>query len=386
MNLRARHLLACLVLLVSPSPTRAGPPPTPEPEETPCEEKLFGREVGHRVQASLEGDRVRLTVRRTFLNPSSRYTEWQTWLELPRGGTVHGFALEDEGRWTDGVLLEAVEADARYEALKRQGSAPPRPVARLSADDTASVQLSLWNVPPRGAVTVRYDVWLRPSFARGRRFFTYPLPRGTPGPRPELTLVAPGLATDPRVEPGSLPSEEPVLEASWRDEPPGEVEARLGQVPWDAGSLSFLRLRTGRLSEAPVQARVVFVLAASHSVGSRGIAEQLELAGRYLQRLPDARAELVVFRRSAERLFGRLVPAAQWRQALEQLSSTRLEPGNGSHLDEGLKLAQQLLAEGQGPARVLVFTDGRLRKAFAAVPAAPSTSPALSPPPALRRP
>lgn len=371
----ARPLLACLALLLPSALVRAEPPTDPEPAESrPCEEEKFGREVGHRVEAHVEGDRVRLTVRRTFLNPSQRYTEWETDLTLPRGGTVHGFALEDEGRWTPGVLLPATEATQRYEALKRPGSAAPRPSARLSAENNHEVRLSLWNLPPRGAVTVRYEVWLRPSFAGGRRFFTYPAPSEGPGPRPELTLAAPSLAADVRVEEKHPEPDERELEASWRDEPTEGVEARWGVVPWDTGSLGFVQLRTGRLSEAPAQARVVFVLDASQSVGAQGIAEQLSLAEHYLQLLPDAQVEAVVFRRTAERLFRRFLPASQWRDALERLSPARLEPGNGSHLDEGLKLAQRVLAEGQGPARVLVFTDGRLRHAFTSVPAAPSTS------------
>ncbi|HEX5745102.1 MAG TPA: VWA domain-containing protein [Archangium sp.] len=208
----------------------------------------------------------------------------------------------------------------------------------------------------------------------GRKSFTYPLPECEQVPRPALTLVPASPGADVRLEPRSAGSWRPELEASWAAGTSRGLDARAGLVPWGDGSLGFLQVRAERLSEAPARARVVFVVDASHSVGPAGISRQVELAGEYLQWLPDAAAEVVVFRRSAERLFGRLIPASEWKTALATLPPERLAPGNGSHLDEGLKLAQRVLAEGSGPARVLALTDGLLRQAFEPVPPAPSTA------------
>ncbi|KFA90522.1 hypothetical protein Q664_27920 [Archangium violaceum Cb vi76] len=356
-----------------------GPGTATAEEPSLCEEDKLtgaerGQEVEHRVEARPEGDLVRFTVHRTFHNPRPRHTELEARFTLPREGTVHGLALESQGQWTEGLLLEAAQAKRRYEALRRKGPAAPRALALLSSEDGATVRLKLWNLPPRASVTVRYEVRARLAYAHGRKSFTYPLPECEHSPRPALTLVPASPGEDLRLEtPNSNPWRRE-LEASWEAGTARGLDARAGLVPWGTGSLGFLQVRAERLSEVPARARVVFVVDASHSVGPQGISRQLELAGEYLQWLPDATAEVVVFRRSAQRLFGRLIPASEWKTALATLPPERLAPGNGSHLDEGLKLAQRVLEDGSGPTRVLALTDGLLREAFEPVPPAPSTS------------
>ncbi len=336
------------------------------------------REVEHRVEARVEGDLVHLTVQRTFHNPGTRYTEWEESLSLPQGGTVHGFTLEAQGQRTEGVLLAADEAERRYDALRRKGKAAPRTVALLSEWGSEAVWLRLWNMPPQGSVTVHYRVRSRLAYARGRSSFTYPEPSDAERTRPVLTLAPPAPGADVRL----VRSEEPFdseeareLEVSWEPAPFQGIDARAGLLPWESGSLGFVQLRAAKhLSETPVRARVVFVVDASHSVGPEGIARQLAFTEKYLQRLPDAVAEVVLFRRSARRLFGRFVRASDWKASLAAVPAERLTAGNGSHLDEGLRLAQQVLSEGKGPARVLVLTDGLLRQAFEPAPPAPATS------------
>ena len=372
----SRALLACAVLLLlAPGAARATPPEDDDTEAVtePAEGPLV-HEESHRVEGRVEGGLVRLTVQRTWRNRTGDFLEWETELRLPPGATVHGFALASRGSWTEGVLLEASEAERRYEAVRAPGSAAPRLVARLT-HGTRGAWLSLWNLPPHAPVSVRYDVRLRPAWEPGQGAFPYPLPsEGTPEVRPSLTLTPPFAGASVRVEETKTPWNEPGLEVSWRERPLSGLEARAGVTPWKEGALGLLQLRTGKLSEAPSRARVVFVLDASHSVGPAGITRQLDLAERILQFLPDASVEGVVFRRSAERLFGHFLPTSEWRAAVKALPAARLAPGNGSHLDEGLRLAQRVLAENTGPARVIALTDGQLRHAFAPVAAAPSTS------------
>ncbi|WP_309891905.1 VWA domain-containing protein [Archangium sp.] len=357
MSLFPRPLAACLLLLLS----------------VPGTALAEGDEVEHRVEGRVEGEHALLTVYRTLRNPAARYVEQRHGFMLPPGGTVHGFALQAQGQWTEGLLLANSESERRYEALRRRGTAAPRTLARLSGYGSG-VELRLWNVPPRSSVTVRYDVRIRIRHAKGRSAFSYPLPwDDEAGPKPALTVAPPHPEADLRIEPGSALGQK-LLEVSWKPRPLDGIDARAGLAPWDTGTLGFLQVRAGRLSEAPTRARVVFVVDASHSVGAHGVTQQLTRAGDYLQLLPDAVAEVILFRRSAERLFGRLIPASEWKAALAALPAARLETGNGSHLDEGLRLAQQVLAEGTGPARVLALTDGKLRRAFEPVPAAPSTS------------
>ncbi len=357
-----RPLAACLLLFLS----------------VPGTALAEGDEVEHRVEGRVEGDHVLLSVYRTLRNTTARYVEQRHGFMLPPGGTVHGFALQAQGVWTEGVLLAASESERRYEALRRRGTAAPRTLARLS-EYGYGVQLLLWNVPPRSSVTVRYDVRIRVEQTRGRSSFSYPQPwdgeEGEEEPKPSLTLTPPHPEADVRIGPGRYSAlGQELLEVSWKPRPFDGIDARAGLAPWGSGTLGFLQVRAGRISEAPTRARVVFVVDASHSVGAHGVTQQLARAGDYLQLLPDAVAEVILFRRSAERLFGRFLPASEWTAALASLPAARLETGNGSHLDEGLRLAQQVLAEGTGPARVLALTDGRLRRAFEPIPPAPSTS------------
>jgi Mg-chelatase subunit ChlD len=161
------------------------------------------------------------------------------------------------------------------------------------------------------------------------------------------------------------------------------LAARLGRVV--AGRRAqFMRLELDvapRLAPLPRRLSVVFVLDASHSVGPELIRQQLRIARAYLAHVPDARFEIVLFRRQATRVvkgfaaargFDRLVTRAR-RQG-------RLAPGNGSHLERGLRAAAHALstdrALGRTP-RIVVLSDGLLRpgwrnvRALAALARAP---------------
>ncbi|MFY0568520.1 VWA domain-containing protein [Archangium lansingense] len=389
----ARWLLASILLVSSPVPVLAQPESccttntddddlSYEESFHPCREDDRGKELEHRVEARIEGDLAHLTVHRTFHNASQRYTELYDWLELPLDATVHGFALESQGSWTEGTLLAASEAGRRYAVLRRKGTAAPRTSARLSAAGDGA-DLHLWNLPPGASVTVRYDLRIRLGYTRGHSFFSYPLteresqpfkPCGGTDPRPVLTVAPPYPGAEVHIREARNQIARDALEASWPAKPFHGIDARAGFAPGGTGTVGFLQLRVGRLSEAPTRARVVFVMDASHSMGEELMTHQIALAREYLQHLPDATAEVVVFRRSAERLFGRLIPASEWETAVAALPAARLAPGNGSHLDEGLKLAQQVLQEGSGPARIIVLTDGLLRRAFDPLPPSPVTS------------
>ncbi|HWN67767.1 MAG TPA: proprotein convertase P-domain-containing protein, partial [Haliangium sp.] len=144
--------------------------------------------------------------------------------------------------------------------------------------------------------------------------------------------------------------------------------ARLGRAV-ASPTRSFVRLEVDaapQLRPVPRAPAVVFAIDASHSVEQAGIDAQLTLARAYLRHVPDARADVVLYRRRAERLVGRLVAPAELDAAIEQARARgRLAPGNGSALDAGMALAAETLRGQRGPGRVVVTTDGRLRTAFA---------------------
>jgi hypothetical protein len=108
----------------------------------------------------------------------------------------------------------------------------------------------------------------------------------------------------------------------------------------------------------------VFVADGSWSAADDGLRDQLALARGYLAHVPDASFEVVVFRRQAERLFGRFQSAARFDELATALPEHRRRLGNGSNLEQGVALAANLLADVRGPTRVVVITDGMTRAAF----------------------
>jgi subtilisin-like proprotein convertase family protein len=143
--------------------------------------------------------------------------------------------------------------------------------------------------------------------------------------------------------------------------------ARLGRVV-ASPEHAFARLEIDvapQLVPTPKRAQVVFAVDASFSVGSELLDAQLAVIRAYLTHLPDAEVELVVYRRRAQRLFGRFVPAAEVDAALAGARARgALALGNGSALDDAAKLAGTLLADRRGPRRLVIATDELVRSSL----------------------
>jgi subtilisin-like proprotein convertase family protein len=136
--------------------------------------------------------------------------------------------------------------------------------------------------------------------------------------------------------------------------------ARLGRVVASSAH-AFSRLEVDvapQLVPTPVRPQVVFVVDSSYSQGEAGVAAQLDLLAAYLTHVPDAQVELVTYRRRAQRVFSRFVPAKELALAIAA-AKTRgaFALGNGSALDEGARLAVTALADRKGPRRVVIATD-----------------------------
>ncbi len=142
---------------------------------------------------------------------------------------------------------------------------------------------------------------------------------------------------------------------------------RLGRVV-ASGAHAFSRLELDvapRVSAVPKRAQVVFVLDASYSAGPQLLDAQLAIVRAYLAHVPDAELEVVAVRRTARRLFGRFVTAAEAPRLLDAaVRAGALALGNGSALDDGARLAASLLAGRAGPQRVVLATDEMLRPAL----------------------
>lgn len=151
-----------------------------------------------------------------------------------------------------------------------------------------------------------------------------------------------------------------------------EVSARLGRVVASPAH-AFGRLEVDaapELGALPKKAQVVFVVDASHSMGEDGIEAQLAVARAYLAHVPDAEAEVVLYRRKGERVFGGFVGAAAFDERVKRARAAgKLAPGNGSALDEGARIAAAALAGRKGPLRVVMLTDSLLRPSWDNAPA-----------------
>lgn len=120
-----------------------------------------------------------------------------------------------------------------------------------------------------------------------------------------------------------------------------------------------------QVAPLPKQAQVGFVVDASHSQGAEGIAAQLTLLRAYVQHVPDAEVEVVVYRRRAARLFGRFVRGSEVDLKLrDAVAQDALEPGNGSALETAVQLAVALLDSRPGPQSLVLLTDELLRPSF----------------------
>jgi subtilisin-like proprotein convertase family protein len=225
--------------------------------------------------------------------------------------------------------------------------------------------------------------------------FTVDLPEATPGPGSWRLVVTDHAALDvgtleawslslgeganaPRLAARDLPRFIPDARESDNEGGIAEITiappridtlaARLGVVVASVEH-AFARLELDvapELAPLPKRARVVFVVDGSYSTGEEGIALELAMVRAYLSHVPDALAEVVVYRRHASRLFGELVPAPQVAARLAAAAHDgRLEAGNGSALDEGAALAASVLAGESGELRVVLMTDELLRHAFA---------------------
>ena len=333
-------------------------------------------EASHVAKVNLEGRVAVFTVRRTLQNNDEHADEARIDITLPPEGTATGLRMRSRGGWIKAELHAAEHAAKEYERLTTTGPTRSRGPAELSWTATGEVGLVVFPVRRQAPREVEYTVRAPTCYRDGVRMVGYPL--DSPGGAPKLVAArgraylaidkaplrvqraAEGCMGDSGSDAASFAWA--VFEANVKD------ELTVAYGSFDTGSeQTIARLEIDarqRLSQKPRRAEVVFVIDASHSQGTAGIAAQIELAKIYLSHVPDASFEIVLYRRYAERLLGRFAPAQSAADAIAAVPSAALDPNNGSNLDEGLGLAATLLAGTDGPARVVAFTDSRLRVGF----------------------
>ncbi len=321
-------------------------------------------ELNHEVSVRFEDGAARLTVRRQLRNDTGSHQALSKRFELPEGAIATALRVGTDGRWAPPATLSGnEEAAARWDLLRAPGTAAPSTLGLLEWGGEGSLDFQLFGLAPGATVDVEYDLELAPEYAAGELQFDYPREETEAGwlaPRFEL---GPSTLTEVVDEESTQAT---AYQLKRRDDPRDVVNARWATYPIDTGR-TLWRLEVdaaAELGKAPVQPNVVFVIDGSHSEGPEGIAAQLELIAPYLANARDAQVELVIYRRFAERLFGRFVPASQVPALLASLPPERLAPANGSQLELGAGLAAELLARVGGTGRIVLFTDEALRFGF----------------------
>jgi hypothetical protein len=312
-------------------------------------------ELSHTVTARMYRGAVILTVTRQLHNDTVSYQQLTHTLVIPDAAVVTSFKAGSEA-----ALLDADEASTRWSELISPGEAEPTTSAMLQWTYTGDPELEVFGFAPGATLAIEYTLQLPPVYDSGRWVIDYPLD-GSPG-WPSI----PPVFDVSRIAGAGVEE----LEGAFR------VTAPRGTIDRTDTKWALYRLDEGRtmwrleldaaqiLEPAPARPNVVFVIDASHTEGPEGIEAQLQVLAPYLANVPDAQVEIVLYRRFAERLFGRFVPATDVARLLAATPKERLAPGNGSNLELGAKLAVEALSTAPGLGRVVLLTDGELREGF----------------------
>ncbi|RMH44284.1 MAG: VWA domain-containing protein [Deltaproteobacteria bacterium] len=344
------------------------------------------REVSHRVAVAVRDGYATFRVRRALRNVGGTSDELWLSARLPMGGAVTAVRARTARRWRAARLADADDAVSRFEALAdlvsdgRRGRDLPVLVA-WEADGVVSVRAS--PVARRATVEVEYEVVAPVCWAAGRGWLAYPV-------RAQAEFADPTITVDPGPGRRATVGVGAAAAAPFVDDAIGACGAGVGDGDRDVVAIAIdgpsahpatvryavAPLASGRalvridvdaasaLGRAPRRPWVVFVVDGSYSADDDGLTRQLALARGYLAHAPDARVEVVVFRREAERLFGRFVAASSFDDAVARAPAGRRALGNGSRPDRGLALAANLLSTQRGPKRIVLVTDGLAPDAF----------------------
>lgn len=370
-------------------------------------------ETGHAVRVSVERGYATLDVVRSYENRGGVVDQLELELTLPEQAVATGLRIRGKDAWYEGELMEADMAVVVYESLTGYGPWKARDPAILFWEDLEELGLWMFPLNPSTESTVAYTLLVPLGYRDGSYYLTYPAAVDQAElALPEVTVVskhkkAPVWVNGKKAKQGkavpigirihdgeSLP-EAPTLGLCEQDEWYDEWDWDWGEGQRDCGDgtqaliavgapaidtldarLGAFGLTDGRwvlrleidsarvMRPAPKKASVVFVIDGSHSFGRNGIDAALAFAGAFARGLPDARYEVVVFRRRGERLLEDFVPASELEESIREVGAVRLEPGNGSHLEEGLARAAAILAKRKGPKRIVAITDAVLRSRY----------------------
>lgn len=335
------------------------------------------------MEVALKHRQVVYSVHRSFYNASATADELSVVIDLPTAAVATRLRVRMAGRWYRAALMEKTKAAAEYKRLTGSGPLRRRGPALLSWSEQGKLDLSVFPAPPRTVITVEYELVAPLCYSDGYLIADYPVPaaKGASRRRPVIHVRG-GISLNEKAllkrlgrsdvsdvcqGVGAASPANDVRYLAFKRPRRRAVSARLGsyRVGPSHHIVSYDLDIARTLMPWPSRAHVVFVVDASHSVGLATIRSQLALIRGYVHHLPDARYEVVLYRRFARRLFGTFSTARQTRARLAAVRDSDIKPGNGSNLERGVGAAVDLLRGKPGPQRIIVFTDSRFRSAFA---------------------
>jgi hypothetical protein len=327
-------------------------------------------ETAHTIDLTMHYDHAQLVVRRTVHNGGDRHDQAVFFIDVPEGGVAAGLRTlglhKGRPHWFDGELLEAGLAANRYRELTGIGGYRPKDPALLSWFRQSQLGLQVFPVDPGGPKTIEYTLHVPTSYDQGRHRVILP-ELGTAARPAEVVLHAAHRLDQLFVDDAPIGNgkavtlDHPIEVALARRDAP-RLDGRLASIPFgdDRVLVHYQMSAAAKLSEVPVDARVVVLIDTSRSLSEDDVKGSIAAARAYLHHFSDpalrARAEVVTFARRPSRRFGAMVAANRVIADLETLHPKRT---NGSNVDDALEQAVEILGDtARGTERRMVlFTD-----------------------------
>jgi hypothetical protein len=272
---------------------------------------------------------------------------------------IDSFALQTDGAWRAGVLGPA--RDLSGDTPLHPKGPEERPWASLGWV-TGNPHLVIPAFSAAHPVQVRYTLWAQGAPKRGAREWTYCV---------DDEAVVPDVVVSDRARDLVVhrdPEHPECVSLEKAQAPPTALSARYAAIQLDRQAW-WWRIELAAPETVPADpqppdaAPLVVVLDASRSTKRRGgVSPQLAIVRALARDLPGTEVELIRTSRTAERVFGRFVPAPELEAALASIPDAPLK--NGSFLDRGAALAASMLREAGRPGRIVLMTDEDLRSRF----------------------
>jgi hypothetical protein len=324
-------------------------------------------ERSHAVELKIDRGFATLVVQRVVANTGPKSDQATFHLDIPstavatrlRTAGVNG---RGETIWFEGELMEAEAAAKKYQELTGIGGYYPKDPALLSWRSQGLLALQVFPVPPQSTKAVEYTLKLPVTYEHGA--YRVELPAMGTDDMPARVRISAAHPEDAVTVNGILVSEA----ITARAEKPISIELRPHGVPAIDMALASVaiaddkHLVRGRiaaaahLADVPYGAHVVILFDGSRSHHEADAA--LAAVRAYLGHMKGATVDFLTFDRDVRAPIGRTLPLAT---ALSRLAGLKLEPRNGSRIDDALARADAILQAspvGLASRRVVVVTTG----------------------------